>query len=87
VTYGGFLAATVPDAGQIASACLIRPGATTHSLDAEQRLVDLPLQVTGADALGLQLPAIATLAPPGWYLLFVVNATGVPSEGRWVHLA
>ena len=87
VTYGGFLAATVPDASQIASACLMRPGATTHSLDAEQRLVDLPLQVTGADALGLQLPATATIAPPGWYLLFVVSAAGVPSEGRWVHLA
>ena len=86
VTYGGVLAATVPDASQIASACLMRPGATTHSLDAEQRLVDLPLQVTGADALGLQLPATATIAPPGWYLLFLVNAAGVPSEGRWVHL-
>ena len=82
VTYGGSLTATVLGAGQIASACLMRPGATTHALDAEQRLVDLPLQLTGANALGLQLPATATIAPPGWYMFFLVNATGVPSEGR-----
>ena len=66
VTYGNSLAAAVPDAGQIASACLMRPGATTHSLDAEQRLVDLPLQVTAADALELQLPATRrSLRPAG----------------------
>jgi len=73
-------------ADQIASACLIRPGATTHSLNSEQRLVDLPIQVTGPEAVLLQMPATATIAPPGWYLLFVVNATGVPSEGSWIHL-
>ena len=82
----GSLRPRVPGAAQIASACLMRPGATTHSLDAEQRLVDLPIQVTGPDAVLLQLPAAATIAPPGWYLLFVVSATGVPSVGSWIHL-
>jgi hypothetical protein len=64
VAYGGSLAAAVPGAAAIPSACLIRPGATTHSLDAEQRLVDLPIKVTGPDAVLLQLPAAATI-PPG----------------------
>jgi hypothetical protein len=86
VHYGGALTATVPDAGRIASACLIRPGATTHSTDNEQRLVDLPLVDGGGDRVTLQLPAAATLAPPGWYLLFVVDTDGVPSEASWVHL-
>jgi hypothetical protein len=71
---------------QIASACLMRPGATTHSMDSEQRLVDLPIQVTGPGAVLLQMPATATIAPPGWYLLCVVTATGIPSEGSWIHL-
>jgi hypothetical protein len=84
--YGGTLTAAVPDAAQITSASLLRPGATTHSLDAEQRLVDLPLQVSGPDEVTLQLPATATLAPPGWYLLTVLSAAGVPSEASWVHL-
>jgi hypothetical protein len=85
VSYGDWVPAAL-GADQIASACLIRPGATTHSLNSEQRLVDLPIQVTGPEAVLLQMPATATIAPPGWYLLFVVNATGVPSEGSWIHL-
>jgi Galactose oxidase-like, Early set domain len=71
---------------EIASACLIRPGATTHSLDTEQRLVNLPIQLAGPEAVLLQMPATATIAPPGWYLLFVVTGTGIPSEGSWIHL-
>lgn len=27
------------------------------------------------------------IAPPGWYMLFVVNASGVPSVARWVHVS
>jgi hypothetical protein len=86
LTYGGSLNAALPGAAQIASACLMRPGATTHSLDTEQRLVDLPIQVTGPDTVRFQLPATATMAPPGWYLLFVVSAAGVPSQGNWIQL-
>jgi hypothetical protein len=85
--YGATIEADVPNAVDLASACLIRPGATTHSADAEQRLVDLPYEVTAPGTIGLQLPAEATLAPPGWYLLFVVNSAGVPSEGAWLHVS
>jgi hypothetical protein len=86
IHYGGTLTVTVPNAGQIASACLIRPGATTHSMDSEQRLVDLPHQVRGPDEASLQLPSATTIAPPGWYMLFVLSTAGVPSEASWVHL-
>jgi len=64
VSYGGSVPAAVETA-QIASACLIRPGATTHSLNSEQRLVDLPIQGTGPEAVLLQMPGTATIAPPG----------------------
>lgn len=86
VHYGATLTAAVPGAAHVASACLMRPGATTHSIDSEQRLVDLPLQVSGADELKLQLPSASTIAPPGWYMQFVLSADGVPSEASWVHL-
>ena len=87
VHYGGALSVAVPDADAIGSACLIRPGATTHSLDSEQRLVDMPLVDGGGDQVTLQLPATATLAPPGWYMLFVVDTDGVPSEASWIHIS
>jgi hypothetical protein len=48
----------------------------------EQRLVDVPFQVTGPDELRLQLPAAATIAPPGWYLVFVVDPAGLASEAE-----
>jgi hypothetical protein len=87
VGYGTTLAVTVPDAAAVASAALNRPGATTHSSDLEQRLVDLPVTVTGADTLDLALPTSPNLAPPGWYLLTVLNTAGVPSPAEWVRLS
>ena len=87
VRYGEALTAGVADAALVSTACLMRPGATTHSSDSEQRLVDVPLQVTATDAVELQMPTEPTLAPPGWYLLFVATAAGVPSEGQWLHLS
>jgi len=87
VRYGAALTVHTPDAARVATAALMRPGATTHSADLEQRLVDLPVSVTGAQALQLQLPASADLAPPGWYLLSVLDQAGVPSPAPWVHLS
>src|SRR5664279_6173913 len=55
IHYGGTLTAAVTDPGQIASVCLIRPGAATHSTDGEQRLVDLPHQAAGPGQVSLQL--------------------------------
>jgi hypothetical protein len=87
VHYGGTVVAEVVDPADLREASLLRPGATTHSCDVEQRLVDLPMQVVGPEAVELTLPATATLAPPGWYQLVVVSSAGVPSQGAWVHLS
>jgi hypothetical protein len=45
---------------------------------------DASLVVTLTDNGGNS--ANANLAPPGWYLLFVLNASRVPSPGRWVRV-
>jgi hypothetical protein len=34
----------------------------------------------------MELPPATTIAPPGWYMLFVLSTAGVPSEASWVHL-
>jgi hypothetical protein len=69
----------------IAKAELIRPAAVTHSSDPNQRFVDLPLSVDG-DNVDLNVTSNPNLAPPGWYMLFAVDADGVPSVAKWVHL-
>ena len=75
------------------SAVLVAPSATTHGDDMNQRLVPLrvkkPKHKKGKRKLrGLQLmtPPSAGVAPPGYYMLFVLNKKGVPSVAKWVKL-
>lgn len=65
---------------------LIRPGAPTHSFDMEQTLVGLRFTVSKKGLLNATAPADGKLAPPGYYLLFIVNHAGVPSVGQFVLL-
>ncbi len=71
----------------VVKAELIRPAAVTHSSDPNQRFVDLPMTV-GSDGttIDLNVTSNPNLAPPGWYMLFAVDAAGVPSVASWVHL-
>ncbi|KAJ1550144.1 hypothetical protein HK405_001310, partial [Cladochytrium tenue] len=71
---------------------LVRTGLRTHSLGFGQRLVWLEtdgVYPDVADASGagttfrVKSPPSPEIAPPGWYLLFVVT-DGVPSVGVWV---
>ncbi len=75
----------------ITSAVLIRPAAVTHSSDPNQREVALPIkEATGAkgekESLEVNLTPNPNLAPPGYYMVFLVNAKGVPAEAQWVHV-
>lgn len=65
---------------------LVRPGVTTHSFDNVQRLVDLSIVARQNGSVQVATPATPHLAPPGWYMLFVVNQQRVPSVAAWVHL-
>jgi YVTN family beta-propeller protein len=47
----------------------------------EQRFQDLTFSASGT-RLTIQAPTRATLAPPGYYMLFVLDSAGVPSIAR-----
>jgi Domain of unknown function (DUF1929) len=67
---------------------LIRPSATTHTMDTDQRLVDLPItSKRNAPAVTVSVPSNRNLAPPGWYMLFLTDTTGTPSTAAWVLLS
>jgi hypothetical protein len=72
-------------ATDIAKVTLIRLGSVTHAFDENQRLNVLPF-TPASGAVDVTTPANSNIAPPGHYLLFLVNALGVPSEGRIVQL-
>jgi hypothetical protein len=70
----------------ITSAVLIRPAAVTHSSDPNQREVTLPIEKDQGGQLTVSLTSNPNLAPPGYYMVFLVNSHGVPSVARWVHV-
>jgi hypothetical protein len=70
----------------ITEARLVALGAITHHTDTG-RAIDLPILSRGDYWLGLRTPASGNVAPPGWYMLFVVDGAGVPSVGRFIHVA
>ncbi|HEY2954035.1 MAG TPA: galactose oxidase-like domain-containing protein [Candidatus Eisenbacteria bacterium] len=88
VRYGAGFSVCLAANQNIASVALIRPGAATHGFDQSQRYV--PLSFTPVNyptsSLVATAPADSSAAPPGDYLLFVVNTSGVPSIGRWVRM-
>jgi hypothetical protein len=86
IRYGAPFKIRTPEAKNIASVVLARAGAVTHSFDMDQRLVGLSF-TAGIGVLNAKAPANGNLAPPGYYLLFILNAAGVPSEARFVQLS
>jgi hypothetical protein len=67
-----------PDAASIAKVVLIRLGAVTHFFDQNTRYI--PLSFTqAANGLSVTAPVDGRLAPPGYYMLFLVNSNGVPA--------
>jgi len=76
--YGTNAFVATPDGASISSVSLIRLGAVTHAFNMNQRFLNLTFsQASGG--LNVQAPANANLAPPGYYMLFLVNGNGVPS--------
>ncbi len=79
--YGTDFRVATPDAADIAKVSLIRLGSTTHAFDMNTRLLWLSF-TRDASGLTISAPAGGTIAPPGHYMLFLVNQAGVPSIGR-----
>jgi hypothetical protein len=65
---------------------LVRPGTPTHAFDMEQRLVGLAF-TAGTGVLNVTSPPNGNIAPPGYYMLFVLNTAGVPSVARFEQLS
>ena len=73
---------TVTSPSKLASAWLVRPNSTTHSVDPNQRAIRLVATPT-TGGLRVSTPT-KLLAAPGYYMLFVNDTSGRPSLARWV---
>jgi hypothetical protein len=82
-TYGASMTIATANPVSIQKVALVRLGAVTHSDNMEQRYV--PLQFTaGATSLSATVPSSANVVPPGFYMLFIIDANGVPSVASMV---
>jgi hypothetical protein len=82
-TYGAAMEIATGSPASIRKVALVRLGAVTHSNNMEQRYI--PLSFTaGATNITATAPANANVAPPGPYMLFIIDANGVPSIARMV---
>lgn len=85
VDYGTSFAIQTADAASVAAIHLIKIGSPTHGYDMDQRLIKLSF-TPGSGQLTAVAPANANVAPPGYYMLFLLNGNGVPSVAKIVRL-
>jgi len=81
VDYGEQFSVQTPDSSRIANVRLIRLGSTTHGFDMNTRLNTLSFE-SASDELEVTGPPSGKVAPPGHYMLFVLDRRGVPSVAR-----
>lgn len=85
VAFGRTFEIDSPNAASIDKLSLIRLGAPTHAQDMGQRFIPLSFTQSG-NTLTATAPANANIAPPGYYMLFLVNNSGVPSIAEFVRV-
>ena len=86
---GHFDVAVSGPSDRIGSVALLRSDHNTHSLTAGDRYVKLAFRPKGDPRKGevrVVAPKLPAQAVPGIYMLFVLDANGVPSVGRQVRL-
>ena len=84
--YGGTIEILTPDAPSISSVSLVRLMATTHHYDANQRLVWLQIVSRNSNSLTVSAPINSNVAPPGYYMIFILTGSGIPSVASIVQI-
>ena len=69
----------------IVSVVLMKAGSVTHSFDMDQRFVGLTF-TSASGGYAATAPNNSNLLPPGYYMLFLLNKSGVPSIASFVQL-
>ena len=70
----------------IAAFSLVRMGSTTHTVNNDQRRIPLQFSSTGTNAYSLAIPPNPGVVVPGYYMLFAMNAAGVPSVSKIIQV-
>jgi hypothetical protein len=84
--YGETISIPTPQAVNIKSVSLLKLQANTHHYDANVRLVWLQILARSSNSLTVAAPINANIAPPGFYMIHVLNDSGIPSIAKIVKI-
>jgi galactose oxidase len=85
VSYDSQFLVTMPNAVSIEKVTLVRLSSVTHSVNMNQRFNQLTFSRIGS-GLRVNTPANGNVCPPGHYMLFVINYSGVPSVAKIIKI-
>jgi hypothetical protein len=90
ISWATYNSTTTVQLSQLIGGCIpefniIQSGFRTHSTGHGQRMVWLNSGISSSSSFTLWTPPAATVAPPGYYMLFAV-CNGVPSDATWVQI-
>jgi len=85
VRYGDTFDLGTPSPGAVDKVNWVRLSSVTHAFDQNQRFNNLAFSVSNG-ALKVVAPASSSQAPPGHYMLFLLDANGVPSTAQIVRI-
>jgi galactose oxidase-like protein/List-Bact-rpt repeat protein len=84
LSYGQSLTVGTPNPASITRAHLIRNSSVTHTFNQSQLLYPLTVSSRGPTSISFEALTDRNLAPPGPYMLFLINGPGVPSVAKIV---
>lgn len=91
IRYGSQVTINTPDASRINRVALVKLASVTHANNMDQRYVELPIvaievsqPARPTDHVIVDAPRDGTIAPPGPYMLFLIDQIGVPSRAQIV---
>ena len=85
VTYGADFTVSTPNAAQVSAVRWIHLGSVTHAFDQSARANTLTF-TRQAGGVSVTAPVSPNSAPPGHYMLFILNRNGVPSAARIIRV-
>ena len=85
VGYGQTFFVGTPDAASITKVTWIQVSSVTHTNNMGQRINRLSFAQT-TDGLNVTSPSNPNLAPPGYYMLFILNGNSVPSVAQIIRI-
>jgi Galactose oxidase-like, Early set domain/Cep192 domain 4/Kelch motif len=86
INYGGTFTVGSSSSAGIAQVTWLRLGSVTHAFNQDQHFNNLSFTVASSTQLKVTAPTNPNLAPPGYYMMFLINSSGVPSVARFIRL-